>query len=119
VTGRITKATKLAHSSGLPVSYGVPVVLCQRFLRPTAYRKGEGSSTWTWRLEAVGNRKRHRYSWRGDTMKERYFLPSVLVLAFFFSVFQDRVSMYSPGCPGTHFVDQDGLELRNPPASAS
>jgi hypothetical protein len=28
------------------------------------------------------------------------------------------VSMYSPGCPGTHFVDQAGLELRNLPASA-
>jgi hypothetical protein len=27
--------------------------------------------------------------------------------------------MYSPGCPGTHFVDQAGLELRNPPSSAS
>jgi hypothetical protein len=24
-----------------------------------------------------------------------------------------------PGCPGTHFVDQAGLELRNPPATAS
>jgi hypothetical protein len=34
-------------------------------------------------------------------------------------VFWDRVSLYSPGCPGTHFVDQAGLELRNPPASAS
>jgi hypothetical protein len=33
--------------------------------------------------------------------------------------FQYRVSLYSPGCPGTHFVDQAGLELRNPPASAS
>jgi hypothetical protein len=33
--------------------------------------------------------------------------------------FQDRVSLYSPGCPGTHFVDQAGLELRNLPASAS
>ena len=33
--------------------------------------------------------------------------------------FRDRVSLYSPGCPGTHFVDQAGLELRNPPASAS
>jgi hypothetical protein len=32
---------------------------------------------------------------------------------------QDRVSPYSPGCPGTHSVDQDGLEFRNPPASAS
>jgi hypothetical protein len=34
-------------------------------------------------------------------------------------VFRDRVSLCSPGCPGTHFVDQAGLELRNPPASAS
>jgi hypothetical protein len=39
-----------------------------------------------------------------------------LVLVF---GFQDRVSLYSPGCPGTHFVDQAGLELRNPPAFAS
>jgi hypothetical protein len=38
---------------------------------------------------------------------------------FFFLVFQDRVSLYSPGCPGTYFVDQVGLELRNLPASAS
>jgi hypothetical protein len=27
--------------------------------------------------------------------------------------------LYSPGCPGTHFVDQDGIELENAPASAS
>jgi hypothetical protein len=33
--------------------------------------------------------------------------------------FQNRVSLFSPGCPGTHSVDQAGLELRNPPASAS
>jgi hypothetical protein len=36
----------------------------------------------------------------------------------FFS-FRDRVSLCSPGCPGTYFVDQAGLELRNPLASAS
>jgi hypothetical protein len=29
------------------------------------------------------------------------------------------VSLYSPGYPGTHFVDQAGLKLRNLPASAS
>jgi hypothetical protein len=34
-------------------------------------------------------------------------------------VFWDRVSLCSPGCPGTHSVDQAGLELRNLPASAS
>jgi hypothetical protein len=27
--------------------------------------------------------------------------------------------LYSPGCPGTHSVDQAGLELRDPPSSAS
>jgi hypothetical protein len=37
---------------------------------------------------------------------------------FFFLIFRDRVSLWSPGCPGTHSVNQAGLELRNPPASA-
>jgi hypothetical protein len=32
---------------------------------------------------------------------------------------RDRVSLCSLGCPGTPSVDQAGLELRNPPASAS
>ena len=38
---------------------------------------------------------------------------------FLFFLFQDRVSLCSPGCPGIHSVVQAGLELRNPPASAS
>jgi hypothetical protein len=42
----------------------------------------------------------------------------VFVLVWFF-VFQDRVSLYSPGCPGTCSVDQAGFKLRDPPASAS
>jgi hypothetical protein len=33
--------------------------------------------------------------------------------------FSNRVSLCIPGCPGTHSVDQAGLELRNPPASVS
>jgi hypothetical protein len=45
-----------------------------------------------------------------------YFL---FIFIYFFFVFRDRVSLYSPGCPGTHSVDQAGLELRNLPASAS
>jgi hypothetical protein len=36
---------------------------------------------------------------------------------FWFWFFRDRVSLCSLGCPRTHFVDQAGLELRNPPAS--
>jgi hypothetical protein len=46
------------------------------------------------------------------------FLGFVAVVVLFF-VFRDRVSLCSPGCPGTHFVDQAGLKLRNLPASAS
>ena len=34
-------------------------------------------------------------------------------------VFRDRVSLCSPGLPGTHSVDQAGLELRGLLASAS
>ena len=45
------------------------------------------------------------------------FFGFVFVFVFVF-VFQARVSLYSPGCPGLHFVDQAGLELRNLPASA-
>ena len=32
---------------------------------------------------------------------------------------RDRISLYSPGCLGTHSVDQADLKLRNLPASAS
>ena len=41
-----------------------------------------------------------------------------LFFFFFFFFFRDRVYMCSPGCPGTHFVDQAGLKIRNLPASA-
>jgi hypothetical protein len=43
----------------------------------------------------------------------------VCLVGWLVLVFRDRVSLCSPGCPGTHFVDQAGLELRNLPASAS
>jgi hypothetical protein len=33
--------------------------------------------------------------------------------------FETEFLCYSLGCPGTHCVDQAGLELRDPPASAS
>jgi hypothetical protein len=42
-----------------------------------------------------------------------------LFIYLFILVFRDRVSLYSLGCPGPHFVDQAGLELRNMPISAS
>jgi hypothetical protein len=50
-----------------------------------------------------------------------YLFAFVVVVVLFVClfVFQDRVSLYNPGCPGTHFVDQAGLDLRSLPASAS
>jgi hypothetical protein len=36
----------------------------------------------------------------------------VCLFVFIFLVFRDRVSLCSPGCPGTHSVDQTGLELK-------
>jgi hypothetical protein len=56
--------------------------------------------------------------WRGATCLACFLCLLVFFVCLFF-VFRDRVSLYSPGCPGTHFVDQAGLELRNPAASAS
>jgi hypothetical protein len=51
--------------------------------------------------------------------KKRTCTDMLTRVLFFFFFFRDRVFLRSPGCPGTHFVDQAGLELRNPPASAS
>jgi hypothetical protein len=42
------------------------------------------------------------------------FCLFVCLFVCFVLFFRDRVSLYSPGCPGTHSVDQAGLELRNP-----
>jgi hypothetical protein len=46
-----------------------------------------------------------------------FFLGGGGVLFLF--LFFETVSLCSSGCPGTHFVDQASLELRNQPASAS
>jgi hypothetical protein len=52
-----------------------------------------------------------------------YQPPLALFLFFLFFFFgggcRDRVSLFISGCPGTHFVDQAGLKLKNLPASAS
>ena len=49
--------------------------------------------------------------------------PSTWSLLIYFkdlgAFFQDRVSLCSPGSPGTHSVDQASLKLRNSLASAS
>jgi hypothetical protein len=45
---------------------------------------------------------------RREFVKEGTVLPIAFLLFAF--VFRDRVSLCSPGCPGTHSVDQAGLE---------
>jgi hypothetical protein len=50
-------------------------------------------------------------------LEEKYILTTGLFVCLF--VFLRQVSLCSPGCPGTHFVEQAGLKLRVPPASAS
>jgi hypothetical protein len=57
--------------------------------------------------------------WFGVLWVFLFFIFLVWFGLVFCFIFRDRISLYSPGCPGTHSVDQAGLELRNPPASAS
>jgi hypothetical protein len=59
----------------------------------------------------------HAHQIKSINLKKKRISTMYLFCLYF--VFWDRVSLYSPGCPGTHFVDQAGLELRNLPASAS
>jgi hypothetical protein len=52
-------------------------------------------------------------------MEKKALQGFLLFFSFFLFGFRDRVSLYSPGCPGTNSVDQAGLELRDLFASAS
>jgi hypothetical protein len=62
----------------------------------------------------------HAALWGMNSMWElESFSPYISSFLFVCLFVRDRVSLCSPGCPGTHFVDQAGLELRNLPASAS
>jgi hypothetical protein len=54
--------------------------------------------------------------------KNMFFSFYIFIIYFFLFLFLggvvlDRVSLRSSGCPGTHSVDQAGLELRNLPPS--
>ena len=59
-----------------------------------------------------------KFSYPPNHLSSTLFFPLFdhMRLTFFF---HDRISLYSPGCPDTHFVDQAGLEHKNLPASAS
>jgi hypothetical protein len=54
--------------------------------------------------------------WTPNLKKKGEGGRSEFFVCLFCFVFWDRVSLCSSGCPGTHSVDQPGLELRTPPA---
>lgn len=45
------------------------------------------------------------------------FFYLYIIYIFVFVFVCDKMSLYSPGWPGTGSVDQAGFELRDPPAS--
>ena len=59
--------------------------------------------------------------WNGASKAVFFFCCCCFVLFFVFCFlfFPDRVSLCNPCCPGTHSVDQAGIELRNVTASAT
>ncbi|GAB1293533.1 NEDD8-activating enzyme E1 regulatory subunit [Apodemus speciosus] len=65
--------------------------------------------------------KEHFQSYDLDHMekKDHSHTPWIVIIAKYLAQWYSVVSLCSSGCPGTHSVDQAGLELRNPPASAS
>ena len=76
-------------------------------------------------LGTAGQNQHHRHCdlWDSTGVFEMFFQSkrkrNFFLFCFLFFFFQNRVSLCSPGCPGTHCVDQADLELRNLPASAS
>ena len=65
-------------------------------------------------------KKNSFFSWPGYCEKKQGFCICFyfLFLDWFGFFFPDRFSLYNPGCPGSHSVDQAGLKLKNSPASA-
>jgi hypothetical protein len=64
-------------------------------------------------------RERERERERNTLISGVILIWGVYYILPMFLFFPDRVSLCSPGHPGTHSVDQAGPELRNSPASAS
>jgi hypothetical protein len=57
--------------------------------------------------------------WKHNRSRTIMCAEGISIFLFVFVFLRQGFSLYSPGCPGTHFVDQAGLKLRNLPVSAS
>jgi hypothetical protein len=50
-------------------------------------------------------------SWHRPENSEQFYLTVYIYTHTYFIIFFEKVSPHSPGSPGTHSVDQAGLEL--------
>ena len=71
-----------------------------------------------------GRKEHKRENGRNSTelkkkIEQHFNINKKRLFTYLFRFYENRVSLCSPGCLGTHSVDQAGLELRDPPASAS
>jgi hypothetical protein len=108
-------------------------IICslQMAKRSSGYQLGkEHIVLWSWCVVFCESGNAETDVWRevGEfkclLLRDRGFFYVNILICLVFCLFVclyfwDRVSLYSPGCPGTHFVDQAGLKLRNLSASAS
>jgi len=83
---------------------------------------GSSPSTTIFFLSKTGADGKAQYKSTGSSSREPQFHSQHPHMGSQLSVTlvpRDGVSLWSPGCPETHSVDQAGLELRDLPASAS
>jgi hypothetical protein len=70
----------------------------------------------TWKLVWIHSRIKNQCNIKKFYISITFlFILFLFFLFLFLFLFWDRVILYSPGCPGTHSVDQACLELRNLP----
>ena len=108
------RRAKCAHSdrfqsSGVGGRCSIGTVLTKE-LRVSLRKEGRSIQQWTSSIILEMHFHQHEIHTNKVSMSTLGFFVLFCVLFF-----QDRVSLCSPGCPGTHFVDQAGLEHRNPP----
>jgi hypothetical protein len=61
--------------------------------------------------ETLSWKTKNKQKTNKQTNKKTCYYIIIIIFVCFVFVFGDRVSLYSPGCPGTHFVDQAGRIL--------
>ena len=105
----------LENKNNIKTKWIPRILFCSvSFELQTRYMKGECSTTEPHTQQTQPLKKMDKIcTFMMHIHTHRHIKLDKLSLSFFL------FSLCNPGCPGTHSVDQAGLELRNPPASAS